>query len=275
MVYCPGDEPGCPGPPCAARRVPLVALLPYTTGSILLSASRPDGVLRRVAPVLAVLTRLRHRRVPRFAPPDDRRRPLLALWLRRRSGRMRAILARGPKDWSGRAHVAPLIALVAPGGAPTCRARAGGRFLARCSRGGGISIWPPFGSPPTGRWGARRAGRVRRRGVAHGSSRMARRSRWLGVPGSRPVGWSTLSAGPEACRPAPAWERVASQSSFSLSCRHPWVTTGTLRRTGPACRCLARSTRDGAVRLPAPRALRGWRAASPSGEWILARASVP
>ena len=188
------------------------------------------------------------------------------------------ILARGSEGlWVGLAlTVAPLIALVAPGGAEPAQRDAGARFRrAVLLAVAGISIWANIGlAADVAAW----RGAPRWQGIAVAViagwlfAGWRGGARWLGVlwlAGLVGMSATLLELAREAgAGPLAAWERVASQSAFRFHRRQLLGDDGPGPRRGrrPCADGLRRgASRDGAVRRPAPRALRGWRARHRAG----------
>ena len=155
-----------------------------------------------------------------------------ALWLAMPA----LILARGSEGlWVALAlTVAPLIALVAPGGADPAQREAGGRFRhAALLAVAGISIWANVGlAADVAAWqGAPRWQGIAVAVVAAGLFAGWRGSaRWLGVlwlVGLVGIGATLFELAREAgAGPLAAWERVASQPAFRFHAASAWVTTG-------------------------------------------------
>jgi hypothetical protein len=155
-----------------------------------------------------------------------------ALWLAMPA----LILARGSEGlWVGLAlTVAPLIAVVAPGGAEPAQRDAGARFRrAVLLAVAGISIWANVGlAADVAAW----QGAPRWQGIAvaviAGWVFAAWRggARWLGVlwlAGLIGMSATLFELAREAgAGPLAAWERVASQSAFRFHAASSWVTTG-------------------------------------------------
>ena len=192
---------------------------------------------------------------------------LLALWLTPALwlAMPALILARGSEGlWVGLAlTVAPLIALVAPGGAEPARAMRGARFRGAVLLAvAGISIWANVGlAADVAAW----QGAPRWQGIAvaviAGWLFAAWRggARWVGVlwlAGLVGMSVTLIELAREAgAGPLAAWERVASQSCLSLSRRELLGDDGPGPRRGrrPCADGLRRgASRDGAVRRPAP-----------------------
>jgi len=155
-----------------------------------------------------------------------------ALWLAMPA----LILARGSEGlWVALAlTVAPLIALVAPGGADPAQREAGGRFRhAALLAVAGISIWANVGlAADVAAW----QGAPRWQGIAvaviAGWVCAAWRggARWLGVlwlAALIAMSATLFELAREAgAGPLAAWDRVASQSAFRFHAGSSWVTTG-------------------------------------------------
>src|SRR6185369_16690922 len=239
-VYCPGDEAGCPGTPRAARRV---------------SARRAPALRHRLHPAPRALARVvvlrRGRARPRRAGRGcvvagcrassssrmtDALR-LLALWLTPALwlAMPALILARGSEGlWVGLAlTVAPLIALVAPGGAEPARSDAGARFRGAVLLAvAGISIWANVGlAADVAAWqGAPRWQGIVVAVIAGWVFAWRGGTRWLGVlwlAGLVGMSATLFELAREAgVGPLAAWERVASQPAFRFQTASSWVTTG-------------------------------------------------
>jgi hypothetical protein len=163
---------------------------------------------------------------------------LLALWLTPALwlAMPALILARGSEGlWVGLAlTVAPLIALVAPGGAEPSRSDAGARFRGAVLLAvAGISIWANVGlAADVAAW----QGAPRWQGIAvvviAGWVFAAWRggARWVGVlwlAGLVGMSVTLIELAREAgAGPLAAWERVASQPAFRFHAASSWVTTG-------------------------------------------------